>query len=202
MDLTERMTRRAVTVGVLLLGLVSAAGCGSASSRAPAASSGPAAPGTPKLDVIWVPSDVEVVSKMLEMAQVGPRDVVYDLGSGDGRIVITAAQRFGARAVGVELDPALIRRSRENAVRVGVADRVQFLEQDLFVTDLSEATVVTLYLLPEVNLRLRPKLRQELKPGSRIVSHDYDLGDWLPDKTAEISLLERNHLVFLWQVKP
>jgi ribosomal protein L11 methylase PrmA len=139
---------------------------------------------------------------MLELAQVKPGDVVYDLGSGDGRIVITAAQRFGARAVGVELDPELVARSRANAQRAGVADRVRFLQQDLFTADLGEATVVTLYLLPDVNLRLRPKLRKELRPGSRIVSHDYDLGDWIPDKTAEVSLLERNHLVFLWHVRP
>jgi SAM-dependent methyltransferase len=190
------MTRRAAILGFPLLGLALTGGCTAVSSPPPATSP------KPKLDVIWVPSDVEIVTKMLEMAQVGPNDVVYDLGSGDGRIVITAAQRFGARAVGVELDPELIRRSREHAERAGVADRVRFLQQDLFATDLSEATVVTLYLLPDVNLRLRPKLRQELRPGSRIVSHDYDLGDWMPDKTVEVSLLERNHLVFLWQIRP
>jgi SAM-dependent methyltransferase len=190
-----RITHGASILAVLALIASHGAACSPASRAAPT-------PAKPTLDVIWVPSDVEVVMKMLELAQVKPGDVVYDLGSGDGRIVITAAQRFGARAVGVELDPELVARSRENAQRAGVADRVRFLQQDLFTADLGEATVVTLYLLPDVNLRLRPKLRTELKPGSRIVSHDYDLGDWIPDKTAEVSLLERNHLVFLWYVRP
>jgi SAM-dependent methyltransferase len=162
--------------------------------------SGPG-PGVRAPDVIWVPSDVAVVMKMLEMAQVKPSDVVYDLGSGDGRIVILAAQKFGARGVGVDLNGELVQQSRENAVKAGVADRVTFLQQDLFLTDLSEATVVTLYLFPDVNRRLMPKLRRELRPGSRVVSHDYDLGDWLPEKTVEVPLPDRTHYVYFWRVE-
>lgn len=191
---------------LFVLALAVAAGCAQVSTDAPTrgGTSTSAKPGqTGRVpDVIWVPSDLEVVMKMLEMAQVRPGDVVYDLGSGDGRIVIVAAQKFGARGVGVDLDGELIMRSRENAVKAGVADRVTFLQQDLFTTDLSEATVVTLYLFPEVNLRLRPKLRRELRPGSRIVSHDYDLGDWVPEKTVEVSLPDRPHYVYLWRIGP
>jgi ribosomal protein L11 methylase PrmA len=120
-------------------------------------------------DVPFVPTPEVVVDKMLELAKVGPSDVVYDLGSGDGRIVITAAKQYGARGIGVDIDPDRVREARQNAKAAGVADRVQFKEGDLFNTDLSEATVVTLYLLPEVNMRLRPKLFRELKPGTRVV---------------------------------
>jgi SAM-dependent methyltransferase len=161
----------------------------------------PHGPG-PSVDVVWVASDLAVVMEMLRLAEVGPGDVVYDLGCGDGRIVITAAQRFGARAVGVDLDLELLGQAWQNALAAGVGDRVTFREHDLFLTDLSEATVVTLYLSPEVNLRLRPKLLRELRPGSRIVSHEYDLGDWRPDRTVEVPLAERTHRVFLWWVPP
>jgi SAM-dependent methyltransferase len=161
----------------------------------------PHVPG-PSVDVVWVASDLAVVMEMLRLAEVGPGDVVYDLGCGDGRIVIAAAQRFGARAVGVDLDPELLGQAWQNAVAAGVGDRVTFREHDLFLTDVREATVVTLYLSPEVNLRLRPKLLRELRPGSRIVSHEYDLGDWRPDRTAEVPLAERSHRVFLWWVPP
>jgi len=162
----------------------------------------PAPVAAPRVDVIWVPSDLAVVNEMLTLARVGRDDVVYDLGCGDGRIVIEAARRFGARAVGVDLDPKLLGEARRNAVRAGVADRVTFLEQDLFATDLGDATVVTLYLSPEVNLRLRPKLLRELRPGARIVSHEHDLGDWMPDRSVLVPLTERNHRVFLWRVPP
>jgi SAM-dependent methyltransferase len=159
------------------------------------------APGTPpRLDVIWVPSDLAVVSEMLALAGVRADDVVYDLGCGDGRIVIEAARRFGARAVGVDLDAKLLREARRNAERARVADRVTFLEQDLFATDLTEATVVTLYLSADVNLRLRPKLLRELRAGARIVSHEHDMGDWRPDTSVVVPLPERNHSVFLWRV--
>jgi precorrin-6B methylase 2 len=134
------------------------------------------------LDIHYVPTPPEVVDAMLTMAKVTAGDVVYDLGSGDGRIPIEAARRFGARAVGVELDPALVERARENAKDAGVADKVTFLQADLFKTDLSEATVVTLFLSPSVNLRLRSKLQRELKPGSRIVSNRFPIGDWMPDR--------------------
>ena len=149
------------------------------------------------LDVIYVPTPHEVVAKMLSVARVGPGDVVYDLGSGDGRIVIAAVRDFGAaRGVGVDLDPQRIAEANENARAAGVSDRVTFVAQDLFQTDLSEATVITMYLLPTINARLVPTLRA-LKPGTRIVSHNYDLSpDWKPQvKTA----LEHD-LVYLWTV--
>jgi SAM-dependent methyltransferase len=195
----------AAAAALLVVAMAAMAGCAEVSSSPSTRAASVSTPTTPTTrvpDVIWVPSDVAVVMKMLEMAQVKPGDVVYDLGSGDGRIVIMAAQKFGARGVGVDVNADLIRQSRENAVKAGVADRVTFLEQDLFLTDLSEATVVTLYLFPDVNLRLRPKLRSELRPGSRIVSHDYDLGDWPPEKSVEMRLPDRAHYVYLWRVGP
>jgi SAM-dependent methyltransferase len=132
-------------------------------------------------DVNYVPTPEEVVVEMLKMAQVTQNDIVYDLGCGDGRIVIAAAKVFGARGVGVDIDSVRIKESNENARKAGVTDRVKFIEQDLFKTNISEATVVTFYLLPELNLRLRPKLFRELKSGTRIVSHEFDMEDWKPD---------------------
>lgn len=132
-------------------------------------------------DVEFVPTPQEVVLEMLKMAKVTQNDVVYDLGCGDGRFVITAAKVFGARGVGVDIDPIRIKESNENARKAGVTDRVKFIERDLFKTHLSEATVVTLYLTPELNIQVQPKLFRELKPGTRIVSHDFDMGDWKPD---------------------
>jgi tRNA A58 N-methylase Trm61 len=142
----------------------------------------PAAPAPRQLDVIYVPTPAEVVAKMLSMARVGPGDVVYDLGSGDGRIVIAAVRDFGAaRGIGLEIDPQRLREANDNARSAGVTDRVQFRDEDLFAADLSEATVVTMYLLPMINARLYPKLRA-LKPGTRIVSHNYDISpEWKPD---------------------
>src|SRR5262245_60293675 len=154
----------------------------------------------PKIDVIWVPSDLAVARKMLEIAGVTREDVVYDLGSGDGRIPIMAAKEFGARGVGVDIDPALVKKARANAVTAGVADRVTFVEQDLFTADIGEATVIAIYLGRDVNLRLRPKLLDELRPGTRIVSHDYDLGDWRPERALTVDLEDRDHKVFLWRV--
>jgi SAM-dependent methyltransferase len=148
-------------------------------------------------DVPYVPSPDAVVTKMLEMAKVGPKDVVYDLGSGDGRIVIAAARK-GARAVGVDIDPERIRESNDNARSAGVAKRVKFIEQNLFDTDFREASVVTLYLLPGVNLKLRPKLLTQLRPGTRIVSHSFNMGDWKPAQTAEVDGAN----VYLWIVPP
>lgn len=136
-------------------------------------------------EVPFVVTPDNVTQAMLEMARVGPADHVIDLGSGDGRIVITAARRFGASGLGVEIDPALVARSVENARRAGVEAKAKFVEQDLFTTDLSAATVVTLYLLPDVNLKLRPSLLA-LKAGTRIVSHDWDMGDWKPDRTITL----------------
>jgi SAM-dependent methyltransferase len=140
----------------------------------------------PLPEVPYVPTPEEVVVEMLKMAGVTQNDIVYDLGCGDGRIVITAARLFGARGVGVDNDPNLIRQSNENARKAGVTDRVKFIEQDLFETDIREATVVALYLLPELNLQLRPKLLRDLRPGSRIVTHEFDMGDWKPDNMAKV----------------
>lgn len=147
-------------------------------------------------DVPFVPTPPAVVEGMLKAAEVGPNDLVIDLGSGDGRIAIMAAEKFGARAVGIELDPALLKESRENAKRAGVADRVEFREQDLFDADLSGATVLTMYLLPSVNLKLRDKILRDMKPGARVVSHDFAMGDWPPSKTMEIG----SSTVHLWIV--
>ena len=140
----------------------------------------------PMPEVPYVPTPQEVVVEMLNMAGVTQNDIVYDLGCGDGRIVITAAKVFGARGVGVDNAPNLIQQSNENARKAGVTDRVTFIEQDLFETDIREATVVALYLLPELNLQLRPKLLRDLRPGSRIVTHEFDMGDWKPDNMAKV----------------
>lgn len=155
---------------------------------------------TPKKDVPFVPTPEVVVAEMLKQAKVDQKDVLYDLGSGDGRIVITAAQKFGTRGVGIDIDPALVKKSQENAQKAGVSDKVKFLQQDLFQTDLSEATVVTLYLLPDVNLKLRPKLLSELKPGTRVVSHNYDMGEWKPENVVKIKGPRYEHTVYSWVV--
>lgn len=136
-------------------------------------------------DVPFVESPRPVVTKMLEMAQVTEDDIVYDLGSGDGRIVIKAAQEYGARGVGIEIKPELVEKARQNAEASGVSDLAEFRQGDLFEADIGDATVVTLYLLPSVNLELRPKLFRELAPGTRVVSHDFDMSEWEPDTTWE-----------------
>jgi len=150
-----------------------------------------------QLDVPYEPSSEEVVRVMLKIAKVGKNDFVYDLGCGDGRIVIAAAQKAGAHGVGVDLDPKRIRESRENARKANVTDRVQFFQQDLFQTEIGNATVVMLYLWPEVNLKLRPKLFHELKPGTRVVSHSHDMGSWEPDQSVTAS---NGHRVHLWVI--
>jgi SAM-dependent methyltransferase len=147
-------------------------------------------------DVIYVPTPQAAVDAMLALAEVGPGDVVYDLGSGDGRIPITAALRHGARAVGVEINPRLVREARAAAKAAGVADRVRFRETDLFGMRFREATVVTLYLLPDLNLRLKPRLLADLPPGARIVSYSFDMGDWPPERTLRLPEGD----VFLWRV--
>ena len=149
-----------------------------------------------KPEVPYVPTHEKVVAEMLKVAKVGKNDILYDLGSGDGRIVITAAKRFGTRGVGVDIDPARISEARENAVKAGVADKVKFLQQDLFETDIREATVVTLFLLPEVNLRLRPKLLSDLKPGTRVVSHNFGMGNWTPLKTLKVRVPQEHTIYF------
>lgn len=150
-------------------------------------------------DVVYVPTPDAVVDRMLTMAKVGKDDVIYDLGSGDGRIVITAAQKYGARGVGIEIRPDLIEQARENAKKAGVSDRVEFRQADLFETDFSEATVISLYLLPDLNVKLRPKLLQ-LKPGTRVVSHDFDMGEWKPQETATVEGPSRQHTVYFWTI--
>ena len=148
-------------------------------------------------DVIFVPTPPEVVAAMLKVARVGKGDVIYDLGSGDGRIVISAVKDFGAaRGVGIDIDPERIAEASENARQAGVADRVTFLNQDLFTTNFSDATVVTLYLLPSLNLRLRPKLLSDLRPGTRVVSHAFDIGDWVPEQTIDVG----GRRVYFWTV--
>jgi len=141
-----------------------------------------------------------VVNEMLKLANVTASDVVYDLGSGDGRILIAAARDRGARGVGLEIDPALVAQSTERARRLGLADRLSFRQQDLLEADLSPATVVTLYLSPDLNRRLRPKLLSELRPGARIVSHSFDMGDWAPSRTLQVSSNEGSHTLYLWVV--
>jgi len=137
-------------------------------------------------DVRYEPSSPEVVMAMLKLADVKEGDIVYDLGCGDGRIVIAAAEKFGARGVGIDIDPDRIKEAWENARKAGVTGRVKFRNEDLFESDIREATVVALYLLPWVNLKLRPKLWNELRPGTRVVSHSHDMGDWKPEKEIEV----------------
>jgi SAM-dependent methyltransferase len=158
-------------------------------------------------DVPFVVTPDNVTREMLRLADVKAGDYVIDLGSGDGRIVIVAARQFGARGLGVEIVPELVEKSRENARRAGVADRAEFRVQDLFATDLAPATVITMYLLPEVNLQLRPRL-QALRPGTRIVSHDWDMGDWKPDRVVTVDVpdkpigREKLSRLYLWTVPP
>ena len=148
-------------------------------------------------DVIYVPTPQPVVDAMLEMAGVGPDDVLYDLGSGDGRIPVTAAQRFGIRAVGIDINPVRISEANANAEEAGVTDKVTFIEGDLFDAYISDATVVTLYLLQSLNVRLRPKLLSELQPGTRIVSHSFDMAnEWEPEETREVE----GSMIYLWTV--
>jgi len=140
--------------------------------------------------VPYVPTPQDVVERMLEIAKVGPHDYLIDLGSGDGRIVVTAARKFGTRGFGVDLDPDRIRESTENARRAGVSEKVAFYRRDLFETKLGDATVITMYLLPQVNIELRPRLL-ELKPGTRLVSHDFDMGDWKPDRHVKLEAQDK-----------
>jgi len=152
------------------------------------------------LDVPYVPSKPEVVATMLRMAKVTKDDLLYDLGCGDGRIVITAAELYGTRGVGIDIDPDRIQESKENAVKANVGHLVRFQEQDIFQADIHEATVVSLYLLTSVNLRLRPNLLAQLRPGTRIVSHNYAMDTWKPDDSAIVMVNETTHNVYLWIV--
>jgi SAM-dependent methyltransferase len=192
------MTRPGLLLLVTALTALATAGCMAGGGPPEVAARPSDAP--VRLDVIWVATDLDLVIEMLKLAGVTRDDVVYDLGAGDGRIVIAAAREFGARGVGVELDPGLVGEARANAARAGVADRVSFRLHDLFETDLGEATVVTLFLSPEVNARLRPKLLRELRPGSRIVSHRYGIGDWPAEQTVVLTVDGRPAWLFLWRV--
>jgi precorrin-6B methylase 2 len=152
--------------------------------------------------VPYVPTPPEVVERMLELAQVKKSDVVYDLGSGDGRIVVTAAKKYGVRAIGFEIDPERIKESAENIKKAGVGHLVEIRQQDIRTVDLSPASVLTMYLLPEVNLMIRPNIWKQMKPGSRVVSHDFDMGDWKPLKTENIKDGSSwDHTLYLWHVE-
>jgi ribosomal protein L11 methylase PrmA len=151
---------------------------------------------TVQRDVPYVPTPEHVVKRMLELAQIKKGEFMMDLGSGDGRIAIAAARDFGARAVGIDIDPQRIKEANENVQKNGVGDRVRILQADLFEANISEATVVTLYLLPSLNLKLMPKLMKELKPGTRIVSHAFDMGDWKPEQELDVN----NRKVYFWTI--
>ena len=152
--------------------------------------------------VPYVPTPQDVVDRMLEMAQVKKGDVVYDLGSGDGRIVVTAAKKYGVKAIGYEIDPERIRESHENIKKAGVEKLVEIKLQDIRTVDLSGASVLTMYLLPEVNMMLRPNIWNQMKPGSRVVSHDFDMGDWKPVKTEHVKDASGwDHTLYLWRVE-
>jgi ribosomal protein L11 methylase PrmA len=155
-------------------------------------------PATQYPDVIFVPTPQEVVEDMLRLANVQKGDVLYDLGSGDGRIAITAARKYGIKATGIDIDPERIREANENAKKAGVTNLVQFRQEDLFAADFKDATVITLYLLPDLNVKLRPKLWNELKPGTRIVSHQFEMGAWKPEKRLE----SNGRTIYFWTVPP
>jgi ribosomal protein L11 methylase PrmA len=147
-------------------------------------------------DVIYVPTPEAVVEAMLQVANVGKNEIVYDLGCGDGRIPVTAARKYGATGVGIDIDPQRIKEAKENVAKNNVGDKVSIVQGDLFEQDLSKATVVTLYLLPSLNVKLMPKLMRELKPGTRIVSHAFDMGDWKPEKELDVE----GRKVYFWTI--
>lgn len=190
-----------LTLGLLLVGLAPAPSC----AQFPDSLNDPFLESTPyptvtdtamRVEVPFVSTPKEVVVRMLELADVGPDDVLYDLGSGDGRIPIAAARRFGARGVGIEIRSDLVQKSRRRAEIAGVANRVEFRQGDLFDADISAATVVSLYLLPDVNTRLRPRLFDQLEPGTRVVSQSFDMGAWEPDEVVTVD----ETAVYLWTI--
>ena len=183
---------RTILCAIIFTGLAAGVSCGERPNPAPNSLRAP--------DVHYEPTAPDVVEVMLRLADLKAGEVVYDLGCGDGRIVIAAVQKFGARGVCVDIDPQRIAESQENARSAGVADRIRFLNQDLFVTDVSEAGVVMIFLSPALNLKLRPKLQRELKPGARIVSHWHDMGDWKPEKTARVQSGGRERSIYLWTI--
>ena len=198
-DTVRCLTRR--TGQFLFALLVVTLAAGPAAAQMEGATEPSAETDTAEKDAPYVPTTRAVVRKMLEVADVSAEDVVYDLGSGDGRIPIMAAEEFGARGVGIEIDPDLVEKARRKARMAGVADRVEFRRGDFFKADLSDATVVALYLWPEINVKLRPKLLRALEPGDRIVSHDFRMGDWAPDSTIDAGPGNTgNEVVYLWTV--
>jgi precorrin-6B methylase 2 len=186
------MLRATVAASILLVFALAAC--------APTAAQAPAAAPQKELrapDVIFVPTPQDVVDAMLRVAKVGKGDVLYDLGSGDGRIPITAAQKYGiARGIGIDINPERIKEANENLRKARVGDRVRFVNADLFESDLSDATVITLYLLPALNLKLLPKLLKEVKPGTRIVSHAFDMGSWKPEQSLQVG----TRSVYFWTI--
>jgi len=206
-------SKHRLSLGLITLGLVgfSAVGCFQQADigvePTPSADSGltQTNPDTPTAsdleperdpDVVYIPTPPPVVDEMLRLADVQSDDFIYDLGSGDGRIVITAAEEYGASGVGIDIDPERVQQARQNAQRAEVTDLVEFRQADLFESDFSKATVVTLYLLPELNLRLRPKLLTELEPGTRIVSHSFDMGDWEPQAVVKVE----GRTIYYWEI--
>jgi predicted O-methyltransferase YrrM len=192
---TFRTLFRPVAVAATLLGFSAFVGAQTPVQQAQA----PAAAQKAELrkpDVIFVPTPHEVVDAMLEVAKIGKDDVLYDLGSGDGRIPIAAAKKGIARGVGIDINPERVKEANENLREAGVGDRVKFVNADLFETDLSDATVITLYLLPALNLKLLPKLLKEVKPGTRVVSHAFDMGDWKPERTLDVG----GRSVYFWTI--
>lgn len=185
---------RTILCAVAFVVFVAVIGCGELPNAAPNSLRAP--------DVHYEPTAPDVVEVMLRLANVKAGEVVYDLGCGDGRIVIAAVQTFGARGVCVDIDPQRIAESEENARAAGVAERIRFLNQDLFAIDVSDAEVVMLFLSPGLNLKLRPKLLRELKPGARIVSHWHDMGDWKPQQTVRVQSGGRERFVYLWTIPP
>jgi SAM-dependent methyltransferase len=162
--------------------------CGAAFAQSPAPKRSP--------DVPYVPTPQPVVEAMLKLGEVKAGDILYDLGSGDGRIPVTAAKLYGVRGTGIDINPERIAEAEANAKKEGVEDKAKFLNQDLFEADIHDATVVTLYLLPSINLKLRPKLWKDLKPGTRVVSHSFDMGEWEPEKKMEVE----GRYLYLWRI--
>jgi ribosomal protein L11 methylase PrmA len=193
-----KMRLLALSFVSLVVGGACGATAAPATPNAPAATAqaAPQEAASRRPDVIYVPTPEEVVEAMLQVANVTKNDIVYDLGSGDGRIPVTAAKKYGARGVGIDIDPQRIKEANENVARNNVGDKVKIVNADLFTTDISEATVVTLYLLPSLNVKLMPKLMKELKPGTRIVSHAFDMGDWKPEKELDVN----GRKVYFWTI--
>jgi SAM-dependent methyltransferase len=184
-----------LVAALVVVSAVGSVGASSQAAQAPRSTSESLAP--------FVPTPQDVVERMLALAQVSSKDVVYDLGSGDGRLVVTAAKKYGARGVGIDIDPARIAEGRANAKQAGVEQLVEFRQQNALEADLSKATVVTLYLLSSSNVKLRPRLTSQLKPGARVVSHQFGMGDWQPEKVETFTDTNgTSRTLYLWTIGP